>query len=188
MLTFDLGRLARRIDCLPALEAARGKDLSRVHWQFLRAILSEVPVKRANILAVVNPVIAGMDRLAEGKDWPEAAATAAGAAYRAAGAEYRAAGAEYRAAGAAYHAAWAEEAAAWAAAWAAWAEEAAIWVASSSCTAVERPCRKSAASAGWAAAAAAVGVAAAAEAAAKAGLPYARQREILVRLIEEATE
>jgi hypothetical protein len=95
-LTFIAEWLDREADspaCRNALDRAEGKDLSRVCWQFLGAILSEVPVKRANILAVVNPVIAGMDRLAEGKDWPEAE-KATLAAWAAADAAWAAAAAE----------------------------------------------------------------------------------------------
>jgi hypothetical protein len=158
MLTFDLEPLARRLDCLPALEAAHGKDLSRVGWMFLGAMLREVPVESERTRAVVDPVIAGMDRLAAGDDWPGAAA-AADAAWAAAAAE-------------------SAEAAAWAAEAAAWAADAA------DAAAAYQAAARAATWAGRAAAAAAAGGAGAAE---KAGLPYARQREILVRLIEEAT-
>lgn len=123
MPTFDLTPLAKRLNCLPALDAARGKDLSRVGWLFLSAMLREMPMPDAETKSVVDPVIAGMDRLARGEDWPEAWLEAAARAARAA-------------------------------AWAEWAVEAR----------------------------------AAAEWANDAGLPYARQREILMRLMEEAPD
>lgn len=55
---------------------AEGKDLSAAHWAFLagelRAIraLLDLP---DHIQALVDEVIAGIDRLAAGKEWPEAA-------------------------------------------------------------------------------------------------------------------
>ncbi len=138
MLTFDLTLLARRLDCLPALEAARGKKLSPVGWRFLAAMLREMPVESDRTRALVDPVIAGMDRLAAGGDWQDAWAAAAPpptppflkAAWAATLAAAAAAEAEAAEAGE-----WALVASAWAA---------------------------------------------------KAGLPYKRQREILVRLMEAA--
>ena len=58
---------------------AEGKDLSNTHWAFLgselRALSVDIP-KRLGlpkyIQAVINSVIAGMDRLADGEEWPEA--------------------------------------------------------------------------------------------------------------------
>ena len=46
-----------------------GKDLSRVVWQFLAVELRELLPVPAETQAVVAPVIAGMDLLAEGKKW-----------------------------------------------------------------------------------------------------------------------
>ena len=129
MLTFDLTPLAKQLGCLPQLEAASGKDLSRVGWQFLGLMLREMPDADAQI---VDPVIAGMDRLAKGEDWPEAAAAAE-------------------------------------AAWATWAAAVAAMAAQAARAAEAR----AAEAAVWAR---------------RAGLPYARQREILVRLMDEATE
>jgi hypothetical protein len=115
---------------LPATEAAEffsaipraigrdKKDLSRVVWHFLAAELRALPPQPPNIQAVIDPVIAGMDLLASGQTWPEAAAAARAARAAAARAAARAA--------AARAAAWAAEAAraaAWA--WAAAAEAAA---------------------------------------------------------------
>ena len=144
-LTLPLLRIAESIfEGLPADEAKSffaafpgaigcdGRDLSLVHWQFLGAELRALPAVPASIQAVIDPVIAGMDLLASGQEWPsETAARAA----RAAGAAEAAARAAAGAAGAAaWAAAWAAEAAARAAAGAAWvaagaAEEAAAWAA-----------------------------------------------------------
>jgi len=74
----------------PAAVACDGKDLSRVHWQFLAAELRALPEQKPSIQAVIDPVIAGMDLLAAGEPWP-AAAYAAYAAARAAAASARAA-------------------------------------------------------------------------------------------------
>ena len=145
MLTFDLTPLAKRLNCLPELEAARGKDLSRVGWLFLGTMLREMPVPDAETKAVVDPVIAGMDRLARGEYWPEALAWAAADAAGALIWCRSAATAEWAAATAAAMAAWAT-------AWAARAAALAAFYANA------------------------------------AGIPYARQREILVRLMEEATD
>jgi hypothetical protein len=74
---------------LPAAEAAQffadfpaainndGKDLSRVGWRFLSQTLRDLPPTTAEVQAVVDPVIAGLDRLAKGEEWPMAAAAAA---------------------------------------------------------------------------------------------------------------
>ena len=68
---------------LPALEAAEffaaipraigqdGRDLTRVPWAFLADLLRHLPDTQAR--DVVADVIAGMDLLAAGKDWPGAA-------------------------------------------------------------------------------------------------------------------
>jgi hypothetical protein len=53
-----------------------GKDLSRVVWEFLAAELRALPPQTADIQAVINPVIAGMDLLASGGIWDDAAAAA----------------------------------------------------------------------------------------------------------------
>ena len=73
---------------LPDAVGCDGKDLSRVGWQFLAAELRSLPPQPADIEAVIDPVIAGMERLANGQDWPVAhaanaanAATAAACAY-----------------------------------------------------------------------------------------------------------
>lgn len=58
---------------IPAAVGRDGKDLTRVHWQFLAAELRALPEVSAEIQAVIDPVIAGMDLLADGKDWPDAA-------------------------------------------------------------------------------------------------------------------
>jgi hypothetical protein len=93
---------------LPDAVACDGKDLSRVHWAFLAAELRALPNVPADIQAVIDPVVAGMDLLADGKDWPkDAAHAAAHAAYAAARAAYAAAAhAAARAADAAAYAAY----------------------------------------------------------------------------------
>ena len=64
----------------PAAIGADGKDLSRVGWQFLAQTLRDLPVVAAEVQTVVDLVIAGLDRLAKGEEWPMAAAAAAAAA------------------------------------------------------------------------------------------------------------
>jgi len=76
---------------IPAAVGVDGKDLSRVHWAFLAAELREFPPQRAEVQLVIDPIIAGMDLLANGKDWPSAAARAARAVARASYAAARAA-------------------------------------------------------------------------------------------------
>jgi len=118
---------------LPDAVGCDGKDLSRVGWQFLAAELRSLPPQPADIQEVIDPVIAGMDRLANGQDWPaatakaaaNAAATAKAAAYAAAKAAANVANAAYAAANAAAYAAYAAHAAANAAAYAAYAAHAA---------------------------------------------------------------
>ena len=57
--------------------AARGKDLSVVHWQFLSAELRALPDDLPErIQALVDEVIAGMNRIAAGKAWHDAAKVA----------------------------------------------------------------------------------------------------------------
>jgi hypothetical protein len=88
-----------------------GRDLTRVHWAFLADTLRHLP--KTDAQHVVDPVIAGMDLLAQGKEWAAWAARAEAVAV-------------------ATQAAWAARAAAWEAAWeaaeaAAWAARAAAW-------------------------------------------------------------
>jgi hypothetical protein len=105
----------------PTAVGCDNKDLSRVGWQFLASELRSLPPQPAEIAAVIEPVIVGMDLLAAGQEWP-AAAYAANAAYAAANAAYadanaaNAAYADANAANAAYAAAAADAAAAYAAA------------------------------------------------------------------------
>lgn len=93
---------------LPDAVERDGKDLSRVHWQFLAAELRALPKVKGNAQAVIDPVIDGMDLLARGQKWPEADAAAADAATYAAAAYASDAAAAY----AAYAAADAADAAA----------------------------------------------------------------------------
>ena len=58
---------------LPDAVACDGKDLTKVGWQFLAAELRSLPEQPAEIQAVIDPVIAGMDLLASGQEWPAAA-------------------------------------------------------------------------------------------------------------------
>ena len=122
-LTEPLLRIAESIfEALPPDEARRffadfpaavgtdGKDLSLVHWQFLASELRALPTVPADIQAAIDPVIAGMDFLANGQEWPEAA-RAAWAAWAAEAAEAAARAAAW-AARAAAEAARAAEAAA----------------------------------------------------------------------------
>ena len=122
-----LTRLLETIfECLPFDEASEffseipraigedGRDLTRVHWAFLADLLRHLPDTQAR--DVVAEVAAGMDLLAEGKDWPgtKAAVTAAQAAEEAEEAEAKAAYWAAKAAAAEAKAA-AAEAAYWAA-------------------------------------------------------------------------
>ena len=79
---------------IPTAIGEDGRDLSLVRWAFLRDTLKTLPTQKETIQAVIDPVIAGMTLLADGKQWPAAAATAyavANAAYAAANAAYAAA-------------------------------------------------------------------------------------------------
>ena len=69
---------------LPDAVGCDGKDLTKVGWQFLAAELRSLPEQPAEIQAVIDPVIAGMDLLASGQEWPAARADAAAWAARAA--------------------------------------------------------------------------------------------------------
>jgi len=69
---------------LPDAVSCDGKDLSRVGWQFLATELRNLPEQPAEIQAVIDPVIAGMDLLASGREW--SASVAADASWAAAAA------------------------------------------------------------------------------------------------------
>ena len=62
---------------IPDAVGRDGKDLSRVHWAFLAAELRAFPEMPDDIQSVIDLVIAGMDLLTAGKEWPKAAADAA---------------------------------------------------------------------------------------------------------------
>jgi hypothetical protein len=151
---------------LPDAIGCDGKDLSKVHWQFLAAELRSLPPQPKEIQDVISPVIAGMDLLASGQEWPYAAADAAAyAAYAADADDADADDADDAARAAAY--------AARAAAYAADADDAA----------------RAADAAAYAAYAADADDAARAAYAAYAAAAYAarlRQRDTLLRLITEA--
>ena len=57
---------------LPDAIGCDGKDLSCVSWQFLAQALRNMPPQPAKIQAVVDPVIAGLELLGAGKEWPAA--------------------------------------------------------------------------------------------------------------------
>jgi hypothetical protein len=159
----------------PAAINNDGKDLSRVGWQFLAQTMRDLPVVAAEVQAVIDPVIAGLDRLAEGEEWSSAATKDADAAARACDAAARACDAVARAAArtgaaAARAAANAAAAARAAARDGAWADAAAAWSAASA--------------AAWADTAAARAGANAADAARAAAVR--QQRDLLLRLIREA--
>lgn len=155
---------------LPDAVACDGKDLTRVSWQFLAAKLRSLPEQPAEIQAVVDPVIAGMDLLASGQEWPEAAAWAARAARAAQAATWVATWVARPAARAARDAA---EAAYWAdaARYAKWADAVVTDAAASAAAVVAW-----AAEAAWAADDTRTASAAA----------RLRQRDLLLRLISEA--
>jgi len=119
---------------LPAAVERDGKDLSRVHWQFLAAELRALPRVKADVQAVIDPVIEGMDLLSKGQERQEALAYAARAAHYAAAraAHYAAA---YAARAAHYAASDAASAAHYAAYVARYASYAASYAASAASTA-----------------------------------------------------
>jgi len=157
---------------VPVAIGRDGCDLSLVHWAFLAAELRALPPAPADVQAVIDPVIAGMDLLASGGTWDKAAAEAAAQAAEAAA---RAAEAS---------AAWDAEAAAWAAAWATRATVAAAWAAEAAARAAARAAAWAAA---WAARATRATEAAAwAAMAASRAAGYRRQRGAILRLIRGA--
>ena len=109
---------------LPAAIERDGKDLSKVVWQFLATELRSLPPQDIKVQEVIDPVIAGMDLLAQGLDWPAAADAAAARAYEA-GADAAAARAAAAAAADAADAARADAAVARTTYWAAWTAAAA---------------------------------------------------------------
>jgi len=82
-----------------------GRDLSRVVWAFLAAELRALPKTTDAVQVVIDQVIAGMDLLTCGQEWPEAAAYATYAATDAADVAYATARAARAATDAATHAA-----------------------------------------------------------------------------------
>ena len=71
----------------PAAVGRDGKDLSRVSWQFLAQVLRELPRQSAEAQSVIDPVIDGLDLLANGQPWDAAAAAADAARVAAADAD-----------------------------------------------------------------------------------------------------
>ena len=156
---------------LPDAVGCDNKDLTAVGWRFLAAELRALPEQSSEIQAVIDPVIAGMDLMANGQPW----ATAAVAATAAADVAATAVNAAYTAAATATNAAWAAAATATNAAWAA---------AATATNVAADAGANAGADAAWAAA----NVAALAGAAAAATWPAARlrQRNLLLRLIAES--
>lgn len=176
----------------PAAVVCDNKDLSAVGWQFLAAELRSLPKQCSAIQAVIDPVIAGMDLLANGQQWPvvwaaraaaraadDVAAWSAAAAAAAANAVEAADDAARAAARAAVNAVEAADDAAQAAARAADAAANAAWAA----VAVDA---RDADVAAWAAACSAAWSPAARVAARAAAAVRLRQRDLLLRLISEA--
>ena len=102
---------------IPDAVGRDGKDLTRVHWSFLASELRALPSVDDATQGAINTVIAGMDLLASGGDWPRddanaAASAARAAAYAASAAAIAAADATRAASHAAYAAAYAARAAA----------------------------------------------------------------------------
>ncbi len=163
---------------LPDAVQCDGKDLTKVGWQFLAAELRSLPPQSDEIQAVIDPVIAGIDRLASGMACDMAAVNAAAkAAAKAAG--WAAQAAEW-AALAAERAAQAAERAAQAAGWGALAVERAAKAAGWTAGAAAKAAAKAAADVAETATLAVL-AAEAAEAAV-----FQRQRDLLLRLISEA--
>ncbi len=85
-MTPILTRIARDIDealggsvCQDAIRDASngGADLSLVHWRFLADVLRAMQPAADKVQAVIDPVIAGMDKLGRGEEWTEAEARTA---------------------------------------------------------------------------------------------------------------
>jgi hypothetical protein len=62
---------------LPEAVGSDGKDLTRLGWKFLATELRALPPVPDDIQACIDPVIEGMDLLADGKEWPKADAARA---------------------------------------------------------------------------------------------------------------
>ena len=56
---------------IPNAVGRDGKDLSRVSWQFFAAELRALPPAPEDTQKVIDQVIAGVDLLAKGQDWPD---------------------------------------------------------------------------------------------------------------------
>jgi hypothetical protein len=157
----------------PDAVACDGKDLTRVHWAFLAAELRMLPKQPVKVKAVIKRVIAGMDALASGGKYLNAKKDADAASDAAAlAADYAADYAASAAAEAAYAASYA----------AARTSDAAARAAADAADCAAR-------AAAWTSDAAASAAAEAADYAARAAArldAIRRQRDLLLRLIEEA--
>jgi hypothetical protein len=173
---------------LPDAVACDGKDLSRVHWHFLAAELRALPAQIGDVKEAIDCVIVGMDLLAKGQDWPDAADAAAAAACAAANAAADAAAYAALAACAAARAAARAAADAAAAAACAAADAAALAACAAARAAALAAADAAAAAACAAARAAAYAAAHAAANAARAARADAikRQRDTLLQLIADA--
>ena len=73
----DLPKEERKIFSDAITQVAKGKNLATVHWKFLATELRALPDDLSeHIQALVDKVIAGMDRIAQGKEWYDAAKVA----------------------------------------------------------------------------------------------------------------
>lgn len=68
---------------IPQAIGSDGKDLALVGWKFLAEELRSLPLTSDDIQACIDPVIDGIDLLAGGKEWPDAAAASATATWSA---------------------------------------------------------------------------------------------------------
>jgi hypothetical protein len=64
----------------PVAVANDGKDLTKVAWQFLVEVLKKIPQQPQEIQEVIDPVIAGLTLIVDGKEWNKDDALAALAA------------------------------------------------------------------------------------------------------------
>ena len=74
----DLSKVEQQAYYSTVITASKNKDLSTVYWAFLGSELRFLP-KRVpkDIQALIDQLIAGVDRIAAGKEWHEATATLA---------------------------------------------------------------------------------------------------------------
>lgn len=74
----DLSKVEQQAYYSTVITASKNKDLSTVYWAFLGSELRFLPkMIPDDIQTLINKMIAGVDRLAAGKEWHEATATLA---------------------------------------------------------------------------------------------------------------